>query len=171
MTPGARHAMQPFSQGSDDAKIIVEANHHQLEYFSRTDPPARGLEIPEGILLRYNLSVALYFYLKSSVVDGKIATQAFASDTPYERQKAWIGEVRTPMFEADADRNHLQRLERMLRNWVEFVKEAPDLTAAVDPNRLSTLCNADFRGWENHQGPRSGRLGSLRISAFRRPDR
>jgi hypothetical protein len=119
--------MRHNGQAPDDEKIIAETNHYQLEYFSRTEPPCRGLELPEGILLRYNMSIALYFYLRSSVVDGKIATQVFASDSPYDRQKAWIGEVRTPIFEADADRNHLQRLERLLRSWVDFVKDASDL--------------------------------------------
>lgn len=119
--------MRHNGQAPDEDKVIAEANHHQLEYFARTEPPCRGMEIPEGILLRYNLSIALYFYLKSSVVDGKITTQAFASDTPYDRKKALIGEVRTPMFEADADRIHLERLERLLRGWVDFVKDVPDL--------------------------------------------
>jgi hypothetical protein len=119
--------MRHNGQAPDDDKVIVEANHHQLEYFARIEPPCRGMEIPDGILLRYNLSVALFFYLKTSVVDGKIVTQVFASDSPYDRQKSWIGEVRTPMFEADADRNHLQRLERLLRGWVDFVKDVPDL--------------------------------------------
>jgi hypothetical protein len=59
---------------------------------------------------------------------GKIRTQVFASDSPYDRQKAGIGSVITPMFEPGADVVHLMRLERLIRGWVDFVREEPDPT-------------------------------------------
>jgi hypothetical protein len=67
----------------------------------------------------------LYFYLKTGVADGKIATRIFASDSPYDREKAEIGQVRTPMFEPDADRGHLGRVKGLLDGWVSFVDAAP----------------------------------------------
>jgi hypothetical protein len=68
----------------------------------------------------------LFFYLRTAIDNGKIKTQIFASDSPYDRQRAGIGTVVTPMFEARADYEHLQKLERLIRDWVDFVKEAPD---------------------------------------------
>jgi hypothetical protein len=84
------------------------------------------MQLPEGVLLRYTLSQALYFYLRSGVQDGNITTRVFASDSPYDRQKADIGEVRTPMFAPKADQTHLRNLERLLRAWIEFVKDSAD---------------------------------------------
>ena len=77
-------------------------------------------------MLRYTLSKALYFYLRTGLRDGKISTRVFATDTPYDRQKAPIGEVLTPMFEAQADHQHLLKVQRLVQAWVDFVKEAPD---------------------------------------------
>lgn len=53
-------------------------------------------------------------------------THVFATDSPYERQKASIGSVVTPMFEHGADYNHLEKLEKLIREWVEFVQEQAD---------------------------------------------
>jgi hypothetical protein len=59
------------------------------------------------------------------------------TDSPYERQKASIGSVVTPMFEHGADYNHLEKLEKLIREWVEFVQEQPDpqsdFQSKVDP--------------------------------------
>jgi hypothetical protein len=89
-------------------------------------PPCRGVELPDGIILRHTLSPSLYFYLRTRVEDGKIKTQVFASDSPYDRQKASIGSVKTPMFEQRSDRRHLAKLEELIRGWVEFVQEDLD---------------------------------------------
>ena len=78
------------------------------------------------MLLRYTLSRSLYFYLRSGVRDGNITTRVFASDSPYDRQKTDIGEVRTPMLSPQADQTHLQKMERLLRAWIDFVKEEAD---------------------------------------------
>ena len=85
------------------------------------------MELPDGILLRHALSPSLYFYLRTRVEDGKIKTQVFATDSPYDRQKASIGSVVTAMFEQQSDRVHLERLETLIRRWVEFVQVDPDL--------------------------------------------
>jgi hypothetical protein len=84
------------------------------------------MQLPEGILLRYTLSEALYFYLRTGAADGKIVTRVFASDSPYEPKKNGIGEVSTPMFEPHAEALHLRKLEGLLRGWVNFVREDPD---------------------------------------------
>ena len=111
---------------ADEEQIVVEAISTQLEHFRHIEPPCRGLELPDGIILRHSLSRSLYFYLRTKVEDGKIKTQVFASDSPYERQKASIGSVVTPMFENQADQAHLEKLESLIRDWVEFAKDEPD---------------------------------------------
>jgi hypothetical protein len=117
---------------SDDAKpttedqLVMEVIGSQLEHFRHIDPPCRGLELPDGILLRHTVSKSLYFYLRTGVEDGKISTMVFASDSPYDRQKAGIGSVSTPMFEQRADQVHLEKLEKLIREWVEFVREDPN---------------------------------------------
>ena len=111
---------------SSDDRIVVEVINNQLQHFRNIEPPCRGMELPDGVLLRHTRSRSLYFYLKTVVEDGKIKTQIHASDSPYDRQKARIGSVMTPMFEPRADVIHMQKLEQLIRNWVEFVEEQPD---------------------------------------------
>jgi hypothetical protein len=111
--------------GRED-EIVVEVISNQLEHFRNIEPPCRGLELPDGILLRHTQSASLYFYLRTGVDNGKIKTQVFASDSPYDRQRCAIGTVVTPMFEARADHNHLEKLEKLIREWVNFVRDEPD---------------------------------------------
>jgi hypothetical protein len=112
---------------SNDDQVVVEVINHQLEHFRQIEPPCRGMELPDGIILRHALSPSLYFYLRTQVEDGKIKTQVFASDSPYDRQKASIGSVMTAMFDPRSDQAHLEKLETLIRQWVEFVQDAPDL--------------------------------------------
>ena len=105
--------------------IVVEVTRNQLQALMDADVRCRGLQLPEGLLLRYNLAASLYFYLKTGVSDGKITTRIFASDSPYDREKAEIGRVRTPMFEPAADRSHLEQVKGLLDGWVSFVDKAP----------------------------------------------
>jgi hypothetical protein len=116
-----------FDNGAkcSEDRIVVEVISNQLVHFRNIDPPCRGLELPDGILLRHTQSQSLYFYLRTTVDNGKIKTQVFATDSPYDRQKANIGTVVTPMFEAQADRNHLEKLEVLIRDWVVFVQDTP----------------------------------------------
>jgi hypothetical protein len=118
--------MDAGQKSSDVDQIVHEVNRAHLQHFVDADPHCRALQLPEGILLRYTLAQALYFYLRTGIHDGKIRTTVFASDSPYDQQKAAIGEVTTPMFEAQADFNHLRRVERLLRAWVEFIQGKPD---------------------------------------------
>jgi hypothetical protein len=118
-------------------QLVVEAIGSQLEHFKKINPPCRGLELPDGILLRSTRSESLYFYLRTGVDNGKIKTHVFASDSPYDRQKTGIGSVVTPMFEPGADHNHLMQLETLIRDWVEFVQEEPDLTRDFQSFRVS----------------------------------
>jgi hypothetical protein len=129
----AQHSAASADQAFD------EFQHKQLEHFRRLEPRCKAMQLPEGLLLRYTLAKALYFYLRSGVRDGKIATRIYASDSPYDRQKAHIGEVTTPMFESDADFHHLVKVQALLRAWVNFVKDGAegdqDFTAfPVDPH-------------------------------------
>jgi hypothetical protein len=107
---------------------VVEAIGHQLEHFRHMEPPCRGMELPDGIILRHTHSRSLYFYLRTRVEEGKIKTQVFASDSPYDRQKASIGSVVTPMFENRSDHIHLEKLEGLVRRWVDFAQENVDST-------------------------------------------
>jgi hypothetical protein len=91
--------------GSD--RLVVEGIGSQLAYFKKIDPPCRGLQLPDGIVLRSVRSASLYFYLRTGVDNGKIKTHVFASDSPYNREKTGMGSVITPMFEPGADCNHL----------------------------------------------------------------
>jgi hypothetical protein len=118
--------MDPQDQSTGEEKIAYELTRNHLQHFTDSDPRCRGLQLPEGLLLRYTLSHALYFYLRTDIRDGKIWTRVFASDSPYDRQKTSIGEVLTPLFEARADANHLLKVEQLLRAWVDFVREKPD---------------------------------------------
>ena len=115
--------MSPNDVIPDEENVLNQTTKTQMQYFAAADPRCRALQLPEGILLRYNFSQSLYFYLRSGVKEGKITTRVYASDSPYDRQKAHIGEVRTPMFEAQSDQRHLDKLEKLVRTWVDFVKD------------------------------------------------
>jgi hypothetical protein len=112
--------------GFNEDQIVTEVISTQLAHFRSIRPPCRGMELPDGILLRHALSASLYFYLRTSVENGKISTRVFASDSPYDQQKAGIGSVVTPMFEPEADRIHLEKLEKLIRQWVDFVGDQLD---------------------------------------------
>jgi hypothetical protein len=125
----------------EEEQVVADLNRTQLQRLTDADPRCRGLELPEGLMLRYALAQSLFFYLRTGVKDGKITTRVFASDSPYDRQKATVGEVRTPMFEPQADARHLDKVQWLLYAWVDFVKNESD-----DPG--------DFRSFEvdGHQG-------------------
>ncbi len=112
-------------QPNGERELVGNVISAQLEHFRHTDPPCRGVELPDGVLLRHTQSSSLYFYLKTVVENGAFRTNVFATDSPYDRQKAGIGMVITPMFESGADRTHLEKVETMIRGWVEFVRRDP----------------------------------------------
>jgi hypothetical protein len=113
--------------GLSEESLVQETTRSQLQHFQAADPRCRAMQLPEGVLLRYTLAQAMYFYLRTGVSEGKIRTRIYASDSPYDRTKTDIGEVTTPMFESHADPQHLKKLERLLRRWVEFVRDDPNL--------------------------------------------
>ena len=110
----------------DEAEVLERTTAGHLRHFEQADSRCRGMQLPDGLLLRYTLSTALFFYLRTGVDNGKLVTRAFASDTPYEWQKAALGELVTPMFEESADRHHLEKVERLLHSWIDFVTPTPD---------------------------------------------
>ena len=110
----------------NDGELVNGVITAQLVHFRNADPPCRGVQLPDGVLLRHTQSASLFFYLKTGVENGAIRTQVFASDSPYDRQKAGIGLVTTPMFDHRADHKHLEKIETLVRDWVEFVKQIPD---------------------------------------------
>jgi hypothetical protein len=113
-------------QSPDEDQIQHDVTHTQLVHFTSLDPRCRGLELPEGLLLRYMLSKALYFYLRTGIRDGKMWTRVHASDSAYDREKMMIGDVLTPLFDAQADATHLAKVEKLVESWVEFVKDSAD---------------------------------------------
>jgi hypothetical protein len=106
-----------------EGNLVTEFTSTQLQHFCEADPRCRALQLPEGIMLRYTLSEALYFYLRTGARDGKIVTRVFASNSPYDRLKTGIGEVATPMFDPRADFQHFKKLEKLLRAWIDFIKQ------------------------------------------------
>jgi hypothetical protein len=123
--------------------FVEEAHRVQLTHFVEADPRCRGMQLPDGVLLRYNFAHSLYFYLRTGIKDGKINTRLFASDSPYDRQKAAIGEVATPMFEGQAELVHLRKIEKTRRGWVEFVGEAGESLAEFKSFSLSESRDGD----------------------------
>jgi hypothetical protein len=77
-----------------DAEELDRTTQIHLRHFERTDSRCRGLQLPDGLMLRFNQSTTLFFYLRrTEVKDGKIVTRVFVSDSPYDREKAFIGEL------------------------------------------------------------------------------
>lgn len=111
---------------SAEEAAIDGAMTYQLEHFRSARPPCQGVRMPDGVLLRHAQSRSLYFFLRTVVENGSIRTQVYASDSPYDRQKAAIGLVSTPMFAPRADYAQLEKVEGLIRDWVEFVNEQPD---------------------------------------------
>src|SRR5438309_132483 len=112
--------------GVENSTMVADFTSMQMQHFRQSDPGCRALQLPEGIMLRYTLSEAMYFYLRTGVKDGKIQTKVYATDSPYDRLKTGIGDVITPMFEPEADVNHFKKLQSLLHSWVDFVKRDPD---------------------------------------------
>jgi hypothetical protein len=107
----------------EEPNIAEEFQHRQLEQLRQADPRCRVLEMPDGVLLRYTLAQSLFFYLRSRVEDGKLNTRVWASDSPYDRQKAHVGDVISPLFKQESEANHMRRVLAMLRDWVRFVAD------------------------------------------------
>ena len=114
--------MDETGQPNEEREMVSGVITAQLEHFRHTDPPCRGVELPDGVLLRHTQSASLYFYLRTIVENAAFRTNVFATDSPYDRQKAAIGTVITPMFELGADYDHLEKVENLIRGWVEFVR-------------------------------------------------
>jgi hypothetical protein len=52
-----------MDNGYEGGTEVVAAIGQQLEHFRKIDPPCRGVELPDGIIIRHTLSRSLYFYL------------------------------------------------------------------------------------------------------------
>ena len=114
--------MERDEKTTAEDRVITQVNHTQMEHFARNDSNCRVLRMPDGVLLRYTMHPSLYFFLTSENADGNVVTRIFASDSPYERQKIKIGDVKTPMFDHSlSDPDHLKLVESMLRGWVDFI--------------------------------------------------
>src|SRR5947208_929391 len=114
--------MGEMDEHGPDHELLAQTTQSQVQHFRDADPRCRAVQLPDGVVLRYNLSESLYFYLRTAITDGKIASRVFASDSPYEREKTLIGEVITPMFQEMADFQHLKKVEKLLHSWINFVQ-------------------------------------------------
>lgn len=65
----------------------------------------------------------VYFFIDTTVDDGSIVTQIHASDTPYEKQKNYVGQVTTPVS-GEADNTHLSKVEDAINGWLEKSEQA-----------------------------------------------
>lgn len=114
---------QGFRAETDD-QLEKKVGQNQLQHFTGADQRCQGVELPKGVMLRYNMAESMYFYLETLVDKGRIQTSVFASDSPYDKKKSFIGEVGTPMFDDNADAVHLQKVEKAVRDWITFVSAA-----------------------------------------------
>ncbi len=114
-----------FNAETDD-QLVSKMSNNQLAHFTGADRRCKGVEMPQGVMLRYNAAESMFFFLETTVIQGKIRTNVYASDSPYDKKKSFIGEVNTAMFEEDADMVHLQKVEKSVRDWVQFVSVATD---------------------------------------------
>lgn len=108
-----------------DAKEVAgSVARTQIQQFTTDDRRCKAVELPKGVMLRYNLAESLYFFLETNVEHGAILTTVNASNSPYEKMnRVLVSEVSTPMFEPNANETHLKRVEQAVRDWVDFVSE------------------------------------------------
>ena len=108
----------------DEDKVVNKVTTDQLQHFANGQSGVHGIELPKGVMLRYNLASALYFFLETGVNDGDIRTCVFASDSPYDKvNRVLVSEVRTPMFQDNANETHSTKVEDAVHDWVRFVSE------------------------------------------------
>ena len=100
----------------DEDKVVNKVTTDQLQHFANGQSGVHGIELPKGVMLRYNLASALYFFLETGVNDGDIRTCVFASDSPYDKvNRVLVSEVRTPMFQDNANETHSTKVEDAVR--------------------------------------------------------
>jgi hypothetical protein len=120
-------AQPPKEQGvTPEEKAASQSSREQLSHLTSIEPHCHGVEVAEGILLRYLGEVPLYFFLRTSVVHGEIVTRIYSSDTPFEREQEFIRELRSPAGDPGADKAHLARIEQVLHDYVIFVGDADE---------------------------------------------
>jgi hypothetical protein len=130
---------ESFKAETDD-QLVSKIGNNQLQHFTGADRRCQGVELPQGVMLRYNAAESMFFFLETTVDKGKIKTNVYASDSPYDKKKSFIGEVNTAMFEEDADMVHLTKVEKSVRDWVQFVsvstdEDQPFSSFSMDKNR------------------------------------
>lgn len=111
---------------NDGAKTDAEARvanaiGQQLEHFRNMSPRCRGVELPDGIILCPAPTQSLYFYLRTRAEGDEIMTQVFASDSPYDRQKAAIGSA----FMSRTDYKSslfINSINNLMNDWIEFIR-------------------------------------------------
>lgn len=116
-------AMTAFGAPEEPVSVLAQ---YQLQHFTSIEPKCKGVELAEGILLRYRSEKPLFFFLRSFVEGEEIVTRIFSSDSAFDKEKTFVRELRTTNRERCADVVHLEQIERTLRDFVIFVADLAD---------------------------------------------
>jgi len=129
-----------LAETETEEEVIERVSKKNLAQFTQDHDKCQGIQLPKGVMLRYNLAESLFFYLETMVDGGKIRTSVFASSTPYAKEnRVLVGEIATPIFdpgnmEQDSNALHSGKVEQAVTDWVAFVSPVTE----VDESRPFT---------------------------------
>ena len=87
MDPNQNLAERRFlAESNKEEEVINKVSENQLAHFDESEKVA-AVQLPKGVMLRYNLAESLYFYLETLVDGGKIITRVYAANNPYDKDK------------------------------------------------------------------------------------
>lgn len=117
-----------LAEMEDEEEMVNRVTQNQLAQFADKRDKCAGIQLPKGVMLRYNLAESLYFYLESGVDGGKIRTCVYASSSPYEKtNRVMVGEIATPIFDEETAEDcnvvHSRKVESAVNDWIDFVSD------------------------------------------------
>ena len=117
-----------LAEVEDEEEVIDKASKNQLAAFTEDREKCAGIQLPKGVMLRYNLAESLYFYLETGVDGGKLKTSVFASNSPYEKaNRVMVSEIATPIFDEQTNEDcnvvHSRKVEGAVNDWIAFVDD------------------------------------------------
>ncbi|QGJ69782.1 Hypothetical protein PBC10988_14690 [Planctomycetales bacterium 10988] len=122
-----------LAEMAKEEEVIDRYSKGQLAHFSEASKEkVQGIQLPKGVMLRYNLAESLYFYLETAVDGGGIVTKVYASNSPYEKDnRVMVGEMRTPIFDEktgeDSNVVHSRKVEQAVNDWISFVDDQAEV--------------------------------------------
>ncbi|MEK6233281.1 MAG: hypothetical protein N2C14_01065, partial [Planctomycetales bacterium] len=72
-----RQERQFLAEVEDDEETASKVSENQLANFTEDNDKCAGVQLPKGVMLRYNLAESLYFYLETNVDGGRLKTVVF----------------------------------------------------------------------------------------------